>query len=424
MKKRVLIFPSGSEVGLEAHRAISCSKHFETFGASSVSDHSKLVFKNHDFLPHINSPNFISELNSILQSRAIDLIVPVQDSVILKLAENESKIGAKLVSPPKETCKIARSKLLTYETLRGHINVPKIYSRDERHHYPLFIKPNIGEGSKGARVVKNFQELNFYVQNDNSLIISEYLPGKEYTIDCFTNRKGILMYAGGRERIRISNGASVNSKIIEDSRFQEIAKIINERLAFRGVWFFQVKENKNGELVLMEIAARMPGTLALTRVHGPNLLLLSLYDRLDIDVEIIINKQKIEIDRAYIARYVLNFSFDSVYVDFDDTLIVDGKVNPKLIHFLYQSKNEDKHLFLITKHKGDIYTSLHQRCIPSSLFNEIIHLKKDEHKFNYIKGKKSIFIDDSFNERKWVSEKLGIPVFDLDSLEALIDWRE
>jgi hypothetical protein len=424
LKKRVLIFPSGSEVGLEAHRAISNNKHFEVFGASSISDHSKLVFKNHVYLPFIDSDEFLNEFNSFLLSKSIDLIVPVQDSVVLKLAENELKIKAKLVASPKETCKIARSKLLTYEALRDHILVPKTYTPQKGLKFPVFLKPDIGEGSKGTYLAKNVQDLNFYLKKDSSLIISEYLSGREFTVDCFTNRNGFLMYAGARERFRISNGASVNSKIIEDIKFLELAQKINSRLSFRGVWFFQVKENDNGDLVLMEIAARMPGTLALTRVHGPNLLLLSLFDRLNFDVEIVRNKQKIEIDRAFFARYILNFQMDSIYVDFDDTLVVDGKVNAFLIYFLYQSKNEGKELFLITKHKGDIYSSLNQHHIPVSLFSEVIHLKKEDQKTDFIKFKNPIFIDDSFNERKSVSEKLGIPVFDIDSIEALINWRQ
>jgi hypothetical protein len=37
--------------------------------------------------------------------------------------------------------------------------------------------------------------------------------------------------------------------------------------------------------------------------------------------------------------------------------------------------------------------------------------------------KTSIFIDDSFSERLAISNELDIPVFDLDAIESLIDWR-
>ena len=35
----------------------------------------------------------------------------------------------------------------------------------------------------------------------------------------------------------------------------------------------------------------------------------------------------------------------------------------------------------------------------------------------------SIFIDDSFSERKKISKILGIPVFDVDMVESLIDRK-
>jgi hypothetical protein len=35
----------------------------------------------------------------------------------------------------------------------------------------------------------------------------------------------------------------------------------------------------------------------------------------------------------------------------------------------------------------------------------------------------AIFIDDSFSERMVISNKLKLPVFDLDAVESLIDWR-
>jgi hypothetical protein len=57
-----------------------------------------------------------------------------------------------------------------------------------------------------------------------------------------------------------------------------LANKINKKLHFRGVWFFQVKENINGDLSLLEIAPRVAGTMALSRLKGVNLPLMSLFD--------------------------------------------------------------------------------------------------------------------------------------------------
>ena len=49
-------------------------------------------------------------------------------------------------------------------------------------------------------------------------------------------------------------------------------------------------------------------------------------------------------------------------------------------------------------------------------------MEKGENKATCISGR-AIFIDDSFAERRQVRESCGIPVFDLDMVESLLDWR-
>jgi hypothetical protein len=199
-----------------------------------------------------------------------------------------------------------------------------------------------------------------------------------------------------------------------------MGQIINNNLTFRGVWFFQVKQRTStAEWVLMEIAPRVAGTMSLARVNGVNLPLLSLYDRMGIDVEIVDNRLDIEVDRALISKYS-KINYSTVYIDFDDTIIQDGKVNPKVMQFLYQAKNEGKKIILITKNEK-VEDELFSYFISLYLFDETICMRKKDCKFLYIELlKDSIFIDDSFSERKAVHDKCGIPVFDVNAIEALI----
>ena len=150
--------------------------------------------------------------------------------------------------------------------------------------------------------------------------------------------------------------------------------------------------------------------------------LLTLYNFWGIDVSLIPNREDLLLDRAFISRFQTDLSYSSVYVDFDDTLIVRGKVNAFLMMFLYQAFNQGKRLCLLTRHSTDIFSDLEKACIPASLFSEIIRLDEAGAKTDYI-APDSIFIDDSFSERKRVRDALGIPVFDLDMVESLIDWR-
>ena len=136
---------------------------------------------------------------------------------------------------------------------------------------------------------------------DKSLIITEFLPGSEYTIDCLSDQNKLLV-CEGRQRLRIRNGISVNSKIVEDPRFLEIAEKICEKLDIIGAWFFEVKENSDGELILLEIAPRIAGTMALNRARGINFVALSLLIHEGVGVKPMLNPYDLVIDRALVNK--------------------------------------------------------------------------------------------------------------------------
>lgn len=423
-KFRVLVFPCGSEVGLEIYHALKFSRHVELYGASSVpSNHGKYVYNNYvEGLPYVGEQGFIEGINDIVDEHKIDYIFPAHDSVIIELSEKRAELHAKIVTSQQETCTVCRSKMATYEKFNALIPVPEAFNTEhENIKFPVFLKPDIGQGSKGTHLADSRKEMEFYLSKDASLLILEYLPGKEYTVDCFSDRSGNLRFAGARERIRIMNGISVDTKPVFDDEFTRIAEIINYKLCFRGAWFFQLKENKNGELALLEIAPRIAGSMGLYRNLGINFPLLSLYDAANLDIEIVLNEFDVRMDRALYSLFKTDIHYDNVYVDFDDCLILEGSVNPKLIAFLYQCFNNGKKLHLLTRHGGDLSETLHTYRLDS-LFDTITHLDKGDFKSRYIKGRKAIFIDDSFSERFEIKTALGIPVFAPDAIECLMRW--
>lgn len=425
MKKKVAVFPAGSEIGLEINRALKYSTFFDVIGFSSMKDHTRYVYKEYiEDLPFINDENFIDELNKRIEEKKIDFIYPANDDVQLYLTLNQKSINAKIITSEEDTVKICRSKKSTYSFLKKEKFLPEIYEFNKELKFPLFIKPNIGQGSKGAKIINSLEELLYEKEKNIDLVICEYLPGEEYTIDCFTDFEGKLRVVKQRNRKRIRIGISVNSKILElDPKVEKIANIINNYFKFNGAWFFQLKKDKNDEYKLLEIAPRISGTMGLSRNTGINFPLLTLFNEEKIVIKIIQNTYQIEVDRAFINRYKIELAYNYIYVDLDDTLINNKKVNSFLLMFLYQNIFNKK-IVLITKHIKNIEETLNEYKICIKLFDKIIHLKKEDDKSKYIESKEAIFIDDSFSERINIQRKLKIPVFDTSEVESLIDWRE
>lgn len=419
-KINVLIFPAGEINSIELHDALCTCVNINLFGASSRERHGKYVFEDYTpGLPLIFDTDFFEKFNAYLDEKHIDVIFPTHDTVATFFADNQDKLHAKIVAADQRTSRICRDKALTYETFADCEFTPRIYSNN--YMFPVFAKPREGQGGVGARLVKTPAELPV---NISDFTVCEYLPGEECTVDCLTDKNGILLFASPRLRKRMMAGVCVSGENLPLSpEIEAIAKTINERLSFKGLWFFQLKKSANGEWRLMEVSTRCAGTMCLTRARGVNLPLLSVYVTMGYDVAIKPNEYSVSMDRTLISRYTLDFDYDTVYFDFDDTLIVRSKVNLKAIWFLYQCRNQGKRVKLLTKHEKEIYDSMAHYAINPNIFNEIIHIKPEDYKSKYINPARAIFVDNAYQERAAVSRSCHIPVFDVDGIEFLMDWK-
>ena len=425
----IMVFPCGSEIGLELHRSLKDIRFIELFGGSSVEDHGCWVYKNYiGDIPYITDPKFIDVLNKYIDENNIDFIFPALDSVIAALSRERDKLHAKLLTCPDETVQICRSKSKTYERLSGCDFLPEIYKEPEQiKDYPVIIKPAESQGSQGFMILKDQQQLSYELSiRSEEQVICEYLPGEEYTIDCFTDRHGKLRYASCRNRHRIKNGISVNSSLmVPDERVREIAEIINEKMDFRGVWFFQLKRNMKGEYRLLECATRVAGTMCVERAAGVNLALLTVFDALDYDVDLTEQGINVVVDRALHNVFKLDIEYDEVYMDFDDTVIVHDKVNFTVLRFIYQCVERGIPVILLTRHDTDVVLDLKQRRIAPELFDKIVCLPRSERKIDHVSPKSTaLFIDDSFAERKSMRDAYGIYTLGVDAVEALLDERQ
>jgi anti-anti-sigma regulatory factor len=425
VKKKVLIFPCGSEIGMELYKSLRYSTHFELIGGTSTDGHGRFVFSEYvDDLPYVDDPDFTDKLNRLISARGIDYIFPAHDSAVLTLSREAAagRLACPVITSPAETCSIARSKRKTYEVLASVVPTAKVFNsvgEVAESDLPVFLKPDVGQSSKGVQLARTIEDISFYLEQNPDLLILEYLPGREYTVDCFTDRHGKLRYSLARERVRVANGISVNSRSVDDDRIDALAAALNDTLDFRGVWFFQVKENRSGDLALLEIAPRVPGTLGLLRCRGVNAPLLSLFDAAGFDISISMNQYEMEIDRALQNTYQHNISYGHVYIDLDDLILFEGTVNPMVMAFVFQCRNKGVKLHLLTRHKDDLHQTLEEHGLDR-VFDELIWVKEG-HKHTHIVHDDAIFIDDSFEERRAVQEACGIPVFDAHMIEGLME---
>ena len=367
-------------------------------------------------------------LNSLIERWKIDLVYPSNSTVIDAILKNRHGIAADVVLPQTSVVALTRSKRSTLERLEDVVPVPKTYVPNAKD-YPVFVKPDYGYGAQDSVLVSSANELEAFLleKETNKYLIQEFLPGKEYTVDCFSSRKGELLFCEARERARIRMGTSMRS-VAAPKAVQDIARDygcrIMDKIRIRGAWFFQIKEASCGTLKLLEVDIRIAGTMVFNRVMGINFPLLTIYDHLGCDVKIGRNDFQRVLERGLVNRFRVNVPYDTVYVDLDDTLIVRDQVNTQLIQFLFQCLNKGKRITLVSKSLEKDKVGYLRSFRLSQLFDEVIWLSEKESKADYINTKSAIFIDDSFSQRMEVAEVCGIPTFDCSMLEILIDERE
>lgn len=358
-KWRVLVFPGGTEIALELRQALAWCKEVELFSAGSpVSNHAPFVFARHFDLPAVDEPRWLDELSALVEAQQITHIFPAHDDALIALSENAIGLKARVITSPLETCRLTRSKTATLRRLSGVVPTPELFDTAEAvTTWPVFLKPDRGQGSQGTALARTPIELISLLTQDSERIIIEYLEGPEFTVDCFSDRERGLLYAFGRQRVRMRSGIAMHSVAVEDDRFWQYAGNISGAIELHGAWFFQAKADRHGVLKVMEVAPCIGGTSALSRVRAVNLPLLSLYESERLPVQIVPGDYSVEIDRALVNRYRHNIRYRALYVDFDDTLVIRGKLNVELVKLLYQGLNRGVRLVLLTRHDGDLYSN-------------------------------------------------------------------
>ncbi|HTN67473.1 MAG TPA: ATP-grasp domain-containing protein, partial [Burkholderiaceae bacterium] len=420
-----LIFPAGSEIGLEIYNSLKYSHHVELFGASGKSDHASFVYAEDHYTEdalYVEQPDFIERFNGLLRRLCIEFVYPTHDTVACFLAEHQSALASRVLTSCAETNQIARYKKRTYDVFRSFEFCPQVFDAPYRDlPFPVFLKPNAGQGGKGTCVAQDPGELAFYLKKSPDVLVTEFLPGEELSVDCFTDATGKLLFVGPRTRERVQMGISFRSTAVELTEdIQHIADSINETVILNGAWFFQVKKDRNGKFRLMEFAPRQSSTMGLYRHTGVNFALLSLFNALGMPVEILQNDYAVQLDRCLHSRFKAALTFRRVYIDLDETLIFGRRVHELAMAFLYQCRNRGIHIVLITKHRYDVNETLRNCGIAEHLFEDIIHIPEHQEKWGFINPDAAIFIDNYWFDRRSVREKLGIPVFDADGIECLL----
>lgn len=421
---RVLVFPSCNEPGLEVVHALLKSNKVEVFGGSSPAhaeyDPSRLLLKNHFLFPQYGKEGFQESFMRLLAYHRIGLVFPTVDSLVAEFSSWRLP-GVTFVTPRPEIARLLLSKSATYRRLDHVVPVPRVFAPGKAP-IPAFAKPDAGGGAKGAFPIRTAREL--VLAEERGLLLTEYLPGDEYTVDCASDLSGALLFAGVRLRGSVGRSISLGTKGVRETEIEGLVLAIAGELRIEGPWFAQFKRDARGRAVLLEVNARGGGSAGLARFAGVNIPLLSVFLFQGCPVEIPRTREGV-----VMVRYLRNLAEgpfpECVLWDLDDTLIrKDGKPDPEAVASLFDCRNRGVRQFLLTKNP-DVRAVLASCKIPD-FFEEVRVADDKSAEIQNLLGERGLapescaLVNDSYVENLAVQKRLpGLRTVTPDTLELL-----
>jgi hypothetical protein len=286
----------------------------------------------------------------------------------------------------------------------------------------MFAKPDDASGSRDTREVRTPQDLAVAVER--RLLLCEYLPGEECTADCISDMEGRLLFTNPRVRSRIGRGIALSTETVADPAILDSVERIASALRIRGPWFVQFRRNHDGTPVVLEVNARVAGSMGLTRMCGVNIPLMSVFLFTGHAVRAARPRSGVLVNRA-LNLCVDHEPFDTVIWDWDDTLIrKDGKPDPEALACLYDLRNRGIRQCLLTKNP-DVDALMARHHIPP--FFEAVLVSEDKpaalddlwREYD-IEPARCVLVNDSYAERFPIEARYpSLRVITPDALEYL-----
>jgi carbamoyl-phosphate synthase large subunit len=124
----------------------------------------------------------------------------------------------------------------------------------------------------------------YLLRNIPGIIVSEWLPGEEYSVDCLA-KQGEPVVIVPRLRKRMINGISVEGEFVKDETIISYCEEIIKALQLHGNIGIQVKRSAAGQFLVLEINPRVQGTIVAGLGAGINLPLLAIKQELGLPID-------------------------------------------------------------------------------------------------------------------------------------------
>lgn len=223
-------------------------------------------------VPEITADNYLTTLLEICEREKIKAVTTFIDPEIKLLSENRerfSALGVEVLAPCRKTASICFDKYDMFKYIKQcKIKTVKTYPsfeaffvdhQSQEIDFPVFVKPRTGSGSVGATKVKSLDRLKLLCEDNQDLIIQEFMEGTDISADVYVDtvqHKPVSVFL--KRKLATTIGGANKTISFKDAALFEMIDELTQYFDFRGpidIDFFY----KEGEYYLSEINPRFGG---------------------------------------------------------------------------------------------------------------------------------------------------------------------
>lgn len=296
MKAKVILSSPFSRKTFDVFNIIKSQKQHENLLTIS---NNFLLSKIVTFIIYLKWPITLRQSNTAGFKADLEAIIekfPKHNIVLFPLEEDLIEIflktfqGSKhsprlkyLLPDSKEFDILRNKKEFTWFCFENSLPVPRPYTIEEIKNpnfdfRPIILKPSIGSGSLGIKIIKSKEELSkVKPKPDEEFVIQELIEnGKDVWGGFFLCQEGELIGYYGHKRIRtypIAGGVTIYSRLDYNNEIKELGKLLIKSLRLSGLIMIEyLLDPKTSKFKMIEVNPRAWGSIMLSEFAGENFI--------------------------------------------------------------------------------------------------------------------------------------------------------
>ncbi len=267
-------------------------------------------------VPAPEEPEYLPALQSICQKESVDLVIPQTTRELFATARHKAAfeaLGIRVMVSDLPAIEAANNKgtLLqvaeqlglpypAYHLARSREELVDHVTRLGYPSTPVVVKPPVSNGMRGFRVLREgawnlerfltekpsgvevtLEDLLAILNTGTTwpeLLVTEYLPGPEYSVDAFAGEK--VQVAVPRIRKAIRSGISFENELEYRTDLIAYTLALGRQLGLKYAFGFQFKLDAGGRAKLLECNPRLQGTMVASLFSGVNVIWMGVKEAL------------------------------------------------------------------------------------------------------------------------------------------------